>query len=194
MSKNGSSSDQPPDITQLLRQWNDGDEVARNEALNALYPDMKRLAKRQLIGSNVTLSPTGLVAEGFMKLCHQQRIGSQDRHHFLRMFAVLVRRTFIDYLRQNRRSKRGGDITHLQLDTLDFLNLPKVSEAGWIAFPGIVERLEREDPDAFAVFELRVFAGLEIAEIAKVLNLSVSTIVRRWRFARAWVTSVVREE
>src|SRR5690606_34460462 len=98
------------DITSLLRNWRDGDDSARDRLVAVLYPELRALADRQLRGerANHTLQPTALVNEAYLRLSGLERMDWQDRGHFVRMAARVMREVLVDHARRRQAAKRDG--------------------------------------------------------------------------------------
>ena len=105
------------DATQLLRAWREGDESALERLMPIVYEDLRRLARRHLIGERAghSLQATALVNEAYMRLVDYKRMQWQDRAHFLAVSAQLMRRILVEHARRHNL-KRGGDVQHLSLD------------------------------------------------------------------------------
>ena len=97
-------------ITQLLRQWRDGDERALNELLTVIYAELHRLARgymrRERHGH--TLQTTALINEAYLRLARQRRIDWRSRAQFFGIAAQFMRRILVDHARAHHYAKRGG--------------------------------------------------------------------------------------
>ena len=175
------------DITQLLRQWREGDGSARDRLVAVLYPELRALADRQLRGerSNHTLQPTALVNEAYLRLSGLERLEWQDRGHFVHMAARVMREVLVDHARRRQAAKRDGG----QQVTLTSLELaaPEARGLDALALDAALARLEQLDPDKARVVELRYFGGLSIEETAEATGSSPATVKRHWQAARAWL-------
>lgn len=182
-------SDQAPDVTVLLARWREGDQKARDELLLAVYPALREMASRQLgaEAQRFTLRPTELAHEAFVRL-HAQRIGWDNREHFQAIVATVLRRVVVDYLRRRSNQKRGSGIPFIPLDELDESAMPVVDDSvDWVRVDEALSGLEKENPSLAQVVELKFFSGLKTEEIARVMDSSVATVGRQWRFAKAWL-------
>ena len=159
-------SQDPHDITGMLAAWNDGNAVALNRLMDLLYPKLRRIARRHLERRRPgeSLESAALANEAYLKLVRAGGIRCESRAHFLALCSQVMRRIVVDHARRRRSSKRGGDALRLALDAL-----------------------ARIDPRKSRVVELRYFGGLNIEETAEVLGVSVDTVKRDWRMARAWL-------
>jgi RNA polymerase sigma factor (TIGR02999 family) len=120
-----------------------------------------------------------------MRIVGQEEIQWQSEEHFIGVAAMMMRRVLANYAQSHKRRKRGGGSYKVALDETDLpvnqdgIDLVELDEA--------LERLSRLHAEESQIVELRFFGGLSIAETAKVLNLSESTIERDWKFARTWL-------
>ena len=171
------------DLTALLLRWSAGDKNVL-EALSAgLYAELKRLARIQFSGERAghTLQPTALVSEAWMKLIQADQVEWRDRAHFMAVAARVMRQILVDSGRRKRAVKRRTPTT-VQLGQA--VDSPVVD---LLALDQALARLEDMDADQARVVELRYFGGLTIPETAEVLDVSVATVNRSWRAARAWL-------
>lgn len=182
------TSDQPG-ITGLLWRWRMGERDSDDALARELYPMLYDIARIQVRRHPaVTLSTTELLHETYLRISEQRQVGWRNRGHFLSVAATVARRVVIDYLRERSAQKRGAGVHMVNLGELQESEVPLVSDQqDWLSLDQALTRLQDLDPDAARVVELRLFAGLEVAEIAQVCECSESTIARQWRFARAWL-------
>lgn len=174
----------------LLRRCSTGDENAYGELFELVYADLHRRARRWGGAAGATLSTTALVHETFLNLAGA-RLALNDRAHFFRIAARAMRRVLIDASRRRDAQKRGGGMHGLTLDTS--LAAPG-RDIDLIALDQALERLAVTEPRLAQVVELHFYAGLEFAEIARLLDLSERTVARDWRAARAVLALELSEE
>lgn len=150
-----------------------------------IYPVLRRLAERALKNHHGTLQPTALVHEAWLKLSNSSQ-SFVDRTHFLAVAATAIRQILVDHVRARQAARRGGDLERVTLDGLQARHTPP-----WelLAVDQVLASLHEQDPRQARIVELRVFGGLENTEIAEALDVSLSTVEREWRRARAWVAS-----
>jgi RNA polymerase sigma factor (TIGR02999 family) len=155
--------------------------------MEVLYPHLRRLAAHQLAegGRDLSLRPTELVHEAYLRLVDQRQANWRNRGHFFAVSARLMRRLIIDHARRTRRQKRGGGVVHVPLEDLELVSVAPSSRL--LALDAALERLAEIDPTAAQLVDLRYFIGLSIDDAAKALELGRSTAVRRWRYAKAWL-------
>ena len=149
-----------------------------------VYDDLRRLAAAYLRGERTahTLQRTALVHEAYLRLRDQHQLQWQDATHFVGIFARVMRQTLINHAVARHRLKRGGaDAMKL---TLDFYESRKIDVT---ALDQALEVLEGLDRRQAQIVELRVFGGLAVEEVAKLLDISPATVKRDWTVAKAWL-------
>lgn len=175
------------EITQILKDWNDGLEDAQERLLPYVYDELKRQARYLMSRErmNHTLQPTALVHEAFLRLSSQTGVDWQNRSHFYGIASRLMRQILVDHARQHAAAKRGNGSIHLSIEDID---LPVVDRAGSImAVHEVLDRLEKLDEKQARVLEMRFFGGLSNAEIGEALGVSDRTVQREWQAARLWL-------
>jgi RNA polymerase sigma factor (TIGR02999 family) len=174
-------------ITQLLVDWRDGDQEARNQLIGLVYEELRRLAHSHLRRERQghTLQTTALVNEAYLELVDQRRVHWQNRAHFFGVAAQLMRRILVEYARRRAALKRGGHAVRISLDP----NVGPASERdiAVVALDDALKGLERLDPQQSHIVELRFFGGLTVEETAHVIGVSPRTVKREWRSAKAWL-------
>lgn len=173
-------------VTQLLRDWRNGDQAAFDRLLPLVYDELRRLAGHYLRGERDghTLQSAALVHEAYLQLLGQE-IDWQSRAHFLGVAAQAMRRVLVDYARSRNYQKRGGQVAHVEIEAAATVALTQAGEL--IALDDALQGLEKLDPRKSRVVELRYFGGLSVEETAEVLGISVPTVVRDWNTAKAWL-------
>jgi RNA polymerase sigma factor (TIGR02999 family) len=132
-----------------------------------------------------TLQPTALVHEVYLRLVGGIRVPWQDRSHFFRVAANMMRRILVDHARTRRAAKRPPPGRRSTLDNEAALTYPPSIDL--LALDHALDELTRLDPRAAQVMELRYFGGLSEQEVARVLSISRTTVTREWQTARAWL-------
>lgn len=178
-------------VTALLGRWEAGDREALDELVPAVYQELRRLARLQLLGERRghTLRPTGLVHEAFLRFGDYEQISWQDRAHFFAVASTIMRRVLVDHARKRRAAKRGGGAT---LVTLIESRTPDES-VDVVELDQAMAKLEELDARQCRIVELRFFGGLQHKEIAEVLDISVATVNRDWRVAKLWLRWALSE-
>jgi len=175
------------EITRQLLAWSAGDDRAAATAFSALYATLRRLAARALSGERAdhTLGTAGLVSEAFFRLMEQQHIEWRSREHFIATAAQMMRRILIDHARGRGTAKRGHGVPVLPLVEAALVSGDSLD--GLVAIHDALEALAAVDRAQSQVVELRFFGGMTHEEIASYLGVSLATVERRWRVARAWL-------
>jgi RNA polymerase sigma factor (TIGR02999 family) len=175
-------------ITQLLGEMTGGNRTVVAELYSLLYEELKDIAGNQLYGKqrSQTLSATALVHEAYFRLVDQRNVKWQNRAHFLALAAQAMRRILINYVQSRKALKRGGDCRIATFD--EEVMLPEVQDEQLAVLDEALERLSRLSERQSKVVEYRFFGGLAYEEIAAALDVSVPTVKRDWRLARAWLT------
>jgi RNA polymerase sigma factor (TIGR02999 family) len=182
-----------PQVTRLLLAWRQGDDAALERLIPVVYQELRRIARRYMAGQRPshTLQPTALINEVYLRLVDCQLVNWQNRAHFLAVCANMMRRVLVDYARSKQYQKRGGGAVQVSLDE----GLVPSGEPGreLIALDDALSALAEVDARKSKVVELRFFGGLTTQETAEVLNVSQDTVVRDWRFAKAWLQNEMAE-
>lgn len=177
----------PPQITQLLAEWNRGDQAALERLLPLVYEELRRQAHQRMRGERAghTLQTTALVHETFVRLVDSQNVRWQNRAHFFAVAAQLMRRVLVDYARSRQRLKRGGGALRVTLGAESAMSPQRSQEL--LALDEALAKLSATDPRKGQVVEFRLFGGLSNEEVAEVLKVSVNTVTRDWNLALAWL-------
>lgn len=180
------------DVTGILRNAEQGGDAAR-ELFPLVHGELLRLAEHHMAGEreNHTLQATALVNEAFLKLLGAERSWS-DRRHFFGVAAEAMRRILVDHARQAKREKRGRGWARVTLTDLD----PSVTDDPdrLLSIDAALELLAQEDARCAEVVRLRFFAGLEVEEVASMLEVSRRTVLRDWKFGRARLFELLEAE
>jgi len=173
------------EISALLARSRAGDAAALDRVTPILYAELKALAARALRGEREdhTLQTTALVNEAYLRLFDQRHISSANRAQFLALAAQAMRRVLVDHARKRAAAKRPSSDQRIAIDEID---LPETG-GDLIGLDGALQRLAEISPRQAKVVDLKFFAGLELEQIADVLDIARPTVVRDWRMARAWL-------
>ena len=180
------------EVTGLLLDYAQGNQVAADKLIPLVYDELKRLARNYMRGENSghTLQTTALVHEAYLNLVRQNDVNWQSRAHFIGVAAQLMRRILIDHAKGRLRKKRGGETVVMPLnEALTFSpehseELMKLDEA--------LKRLSKVDARQGRIVELRFFGGFSVEETAEFLGISPRTVKRDWVVAKAWLRSELR--
>jgi RNA polymerase sigma factor (TIGR02999 family) len=173
-------------VTRLLNGWRAGDPGAADQLFALVYDDLRVLARRQLarLRPGQTLAPTALVHETYLKFAERAAPDAVNRPHFLGLAARAMRHIVIDHVRRKHSQKRDGG---LQVTLDSSAAAAAGSPVDLLAMDEALTALEHLDARQARVVELRFFAGLELAEIAVMLDTSERTVKRDWQKARAFL-------
>ena len=175
------------EVSQLLKYWGEGDESALNKLIPLVYEELRKMAHRQMTRERAghTLQTTALVNEVYLRLIGANEVLWQDRAHFFALSAQLMRRVLVDHARGRGRAKRGGEIKKLSLE--ESLAIPVGRDSNLVELDDALNLLATADARKAKTVELRFFGGFSVEETAKVLNVSVSTVMSDWKFAKVWL-------
>jgi RNA polymerase sigma factor (TIGR02999 family) len=174
-------------VTRLLQAWSDGDEAALHRLIPLVEAELRRVARGHMRNERQghTLQTGALVNEAFLRLVNLKQIRWNDRSHFLRMAARLMRRVLVDHARARGYQKRGGGVQRVTFD--EALIAGSESSLKVLAVDRALKELAAVDPRKATVVELRFFGGLSVQETADALDVSADTIKRDWRLAKQWL-------
>jgi RNA polymerase sigma factor (TIGR02999 family) len=181
-------------VTQLLRQWCDGDPHALEKLIPLVQPELQRLAQHYMSRERPghTLQKTALLDDAYLQLADKSRLQWENRAHFFAVAAQIMRRIMVDHARQRHALKRGGGAMRVTLDECAAVTQTRAAEL--LALDEALEKLARFDQRKAKVVEMRYFGGLTMEEIANVLKIHVNTVMRDWTAARAWLFAALSGE
>ncbi|MEO7996958.1 MAG: ECF-type sigma factor [Gemmatimonadaceae bacterium] len=182
------------DVTVWLQRLRDQRTDAHDALAPLVYDELHRLAVRVMRGeqSPVTLQPTALVHEAWMRLVEQHSAQFRNRAHFFSIAVRLMRRVLVDQARRRTAAKRDGGV-YVSLDDID-IALPQSNNADEVLrVHEALHKLAAMNERQAQVVELRFFAGLSSEEVAAVLDVSLATVKRDWAVARAWLQRELSE-
>ena len=175
-------------VTLLLRQLRAGDRSKLEPLLEAVHPDLRRMAQRRFRheGPGHLLQPTALVNEAYLRLVAREDQTWENRAHFLAAAARAMRRILIDHARGLQSVKRGGG----DIVPLEDVDVPDPGRpVDFLALDDALTRLQQISPRQARIVELRYFAGMSVPEVAQVIGRDPRTVDRDWAAARAWLRS-----
>lgn len=173
-------------VTRLLAAHRAGDGRALNRAFELVYEDLRHAARAQLRrGSPPTLNTTSLVNEAYLRLVDGNQARPEDRRHFVALASRAMRYIIVDYARRRSTAKRGGDVQHVRLDDADAAIDDQLEQL--LSVEEAMRALARLDERLVTIVECRFFAGMTEEEAAEALELSLSTVQRDWKRAKAWL-------
>jgi RNA polymerase sigma factor (TIGR02999 family) len=171
----------------LLQRLAAGDRTVESELYARVYEELHERA-HQIMRTQPrghTLQPTALVHEAWLKLADHDLGNVNSQTHFLRLAAKAMRCVLVDHARARAAEKRGGAAQRFSIDDAEVLT--EGPGQTFLALDESLERLQASDPELARVAELRLFAGLDHADIARALDVSVRTVERAWKLARTWL-------
>ncbi len=177
----------PKEITQLLNNWSNGDELALEQMMPLVYEELRKMARQYMQSqrSDHTLQPTALIHEMYVKLAGAHEQSWKNRAHFFGVAATAMRHILVDYVRRRGYEKHGGKLARVELDESIIVSTERA--AGLIELDEALKKLAALDERKGRVVELKYFGGLDNEEIAEVLKVTTKTVTRDWHFARTWL-------
>jgi RNA polymerase sigma-70 factor (ECF subfamily) len=175
------------EISQLLKNWGAGNESALNKLIPIVYEELRKIAHYQMARERAghTLQTTALVNEVCLRLLGSVQVSWQDRAHFFALSAQLMRRVLVDHARGRGRAKRGGAIQKLSLE--ESIAIPVGRDTNIVELDDALNSLAAADARKAKTVELRFFGGFSVQETAKILNVSVRTVMNDWNFSKVWL-------
>ena len=183
-----------PDATTILTELVDGQESAADRLMPFVYDELRALAARYLqqFPGAVTLQPTALVHEAYLRLIGQSGSNFHGRSHFMAVAAKVMRGILVDRARREAAQKHGGGWTRITLDQA--ASLSAQGDVDTLALDDVLQRLSQLDHRKARIAELRFFGGLSIDEVAEAIGIARSTVTEDWRMARAWLAKELEPE
>jgi RNA polymerase sigma-70 factor, ECF subfamily len=184
----------PPDVTQLLLDWSKGNQGASDKLMPLVYDELRRVAQNYLRHERPdhTLQATALVHEAYLKLVDQTNVDWRNRAHFFGLASQMMRHILVDHARRHQAAKRGGPGQRLTL--VEAVSFPEQKAFDLVALDEALTSLAQLDSQQSGIVEMRFFGGLTIEETATALSLSVATVKREWRVAKAWLLRELTQE
>jgi RNA polymerase sigma factor (TIGR02999 family) len=171
-------------VTEWLLLWREGDNQALDRITALVYQDLRRMAAWYLAGesNSNTFQATALVHEAYLRVSTVRDFDWKERGQFMAVVAQMMRRILVDHARARNAAKR--DATRF---TLPSRFLPNFSPLDMLAVDQALGRMTTRYPRCGQIVELRLFGDLDFSEIAQLLDISLATVERDWRFSRAWL-------
>lgn len=176
------------ELTSLLQAFALGDQSVIEKIFPIIYEELKSMASKRLKNEDAghTLSTTDLVHEAYLKLINQKNKSWENRAHFFACAAQIMRQVLVQLARKRKAAKRGGNAPVIQID--EALVISNDNTDMILNVDYALKELEVLDKRQGRIVELRYFAGLTIEETAANLGISIATVKRDWKFAKAWLT------
>jgi RNA polymerase sigma factor (TIGR02999 family) len=181
--------DKRGDITQLLAELAEGDASARDKLLDVAYDELKQLAQGFMRRERPdhTLQPTALVHEAVLRIFGRPTATSiPNRSYLFAMAAHAMRRILVEHARRKGAERRGGHFERVPLDDV-IESIETTHGVLLLDLEEALKKLEGINRRLCDVVTMRFFGGLEMQQIADHLHVSLTTVERDWRFARAWL-------
>jgi RNA polymerase sigma factor (TIGR02999 family) len=181
----GAVSQDAGDLTSQLNAARSGDRDAAASALTQVYLEMKQIARGVLRGNPLTLNPTSLVHDAFLKLMPESNGVFADRQHFFKLAARAMRQIVVDQARSKAADKRGGQWVRTDLSE----QLPSGDDDRFdlVALDAALTRLQSRDSELADIVEAYFFAGFTFDEIAQFRDTSERSVRRQWEVARLFL-------
>jgi len=174
------------DITQLLKEWSDGDAEALEQLTPIVYAELHKIAKRYMgrERGDHTLQTTALVNEAYIRLIDWKNAKFENRAHFFGVSAQLMRRILVDFARK-RTVNRTSPIYKVSL--AEAASIGDDNDPDLVALDEALNELAGFDKRKARIVEMKFFGGLDTKEIAEVIGVAEITVLREWKKAKAWL-------
>jgi RNA polymerase sigma-70 factor, ECF subfamily len=176
-------------LTALLQSWAEGNPSALNEAMPAIFCELRRLAEAQLRGrgSGRTLDPPALVNEAYLRFVRLTPVFCENRTRFFALAATIMRGILVDHVRAHCAKKRGGG-SRTPVSLSDVAAKAELgTEPDLLDIDSALYELARLNVRQAKIVEMKFFGGLSIEETAESLNISPATVKRDWILAKTWL-------
>jgi RNA polymerase sigma-70 factor, ECF subfamily len=156
--------------------------------------ELRRLARLYLRRERAghLLQTTALVNEAFVRLLEWKDVSWQNRAHFVAMAARLMRNVLVDIARRRAKGPDGHTLRVVDIAAAEPLAHERARDV--LLLDDALKRLADRDPRKARIVELRFFGGLNLEEIAEVIEVAPITVSREWAKARAWLHREVTSE
>ena len=181
------------DITQILQAASAGGNLPSEDLLPLVYDELRRLASADMRAEapGQTLQPTALVHEAWLRLAGKDERRWNDRAHFFRTAAQVMRRILVDRARQKSSLKRDGG-ERIDVSEIDLVHVSQDDRV--LLINEVLDRLEKDNPQAAQIITMKFFGGLTNREIVEALGIPERSVERRWSYAKATLFRMLREE
>lgn len=180
-------------ISALLQRWSDGDSEAFDRLIPIIYERLREIAHHRLRAApgERSLNTTGLVHEAYLRLVDSSGAAVANRNHFLAIASRVMRNVLVDHARSRMAVKRAGNDGAVEFNDaiwIDRVDVDAVSD-----LDAALQKLEQIDARQARIIEQRYFGGLSLEETADALGVSLATVKRELRTARAWLARELRD-
>jgi RNA polymerase sigma-70 factor (ECF subfamily) len=174
-------------LTELLNRMGQGDRKAGSRAVPLIYEELHQIAARAMRSERPghTLQTTALIHEAYLRLVDDDKFKVENRGHFYALASIQMRKVLVEHARARNAARRGGGAVHESIHRIEIgaegrsIDLLLLDES--------LEELERLDPRAAKVVELKYFGGLSDEEAADALLITPRMVRRDWEHARGWL-------
>jgi RNA polymerase sigma factor (TIGR02999 family) len=181
----------PADITRVLESVSQGDQSAKAQLFDAVYDELRSIAAALLAkerpDARVTIQPTSLVHEAYLKLVRNAEPAWESRAHFFGAAARAMRQILIDRARHLKAIRGRAAVFDDDAGLPTLSDTPARAVDDLLALDDAMESLRRRDERQYDVVMLRFFAGLNVEQTAAAMGVSATTVKNEWSFARAWL-------
>lgn len=177
-------------IVLLLEQAANGDEEAYLQVFPIIYDELIVTAKRvrKQWQGDFTLNTTALVHETYLKLVQTPQAKIASKQHYMALAAKIMRQILVNHAVAKSTIKRGSNQPVASLDTHQLvIDLNETTCEQVLNLHEALTQLTKLNERQGKVVELRFFAGLNLDEIAQLLEVSARTIKRDWHTAKIWI-------
>jgi RNA polymerase sigma factor (TIGR02999 family) len=179
-------------ITKLLRQIRAGDRSAESRLMEAIYPELNRLAQHVLVRETPghSLEPTMLIGDVWLKIVRNGSKEWTDRAHFFRAAVKTMRHVLVDYARARHAQRRPKRQDRLPLEDVVVCTEDRLPEI--LEVHDALEQLQQKHPQAAEVVEMRYYGGYTLPEISEYLGIALTTVKNKHELAMAWLDACLR--
>jgi RNA polymerase sigma-70 factor (ECF subfamily) len=181
----------PRDLTQLLRQWRQGDQRAFEVLAPRVDAELRRLASRYMRRERPehTLQPTALVNEAWLRLAGGSQPDYENRSHFVGIAAQHMRHILVEHARRRQAQKRGSGVVVAGLEDIEVASPDRPTDL--VALDDGLKALAQVSSRQVQVVELHYFGGMTFEEVAGLLGIGRSTVIRDLKLAQMWLKDFV---
>ena len=186
------------EITELIREIEQGERARADELLPLIYNELRRLARVRLAneGPGQTLQATALVHEAYLRLLGPDPSSGDSpkswdgRGHFFAAAAEAMRRILIENARRKNRDKHGGGLQRIELSE-NVIDNPNSSEE-LLQLNDAIEKLAASKPQHAELVKLKLFTGLSTEGAGHALGIPRASAHRHWNYCRAWLIAELK--
>jgi RNA polymerase sigma factor (TIGR02999 family) len=181
------------EVTRILHAIHEGQTQAAGELCPLIYEELRRMAAAKMARENagLTLQPTALVHEAWLRLGGDEQPTWENRAHFFGAAAEAMRRILVERARRRLRQRHGGGQERVDLDEVEIAT-PTDDAEEFLAMHDALDRFAAVDPEKAEFVTLRYFVGLSLEEAASALGVSLTTAKRWWQYSRCWLKIEMR--